>query len=123
MVPPLSTLLSDATWKALRDFCPVSRALLFYCFSQDLIFLLCPGSHRNVAFVIKLKPAFVALDLRFSSYFAYAIPCVSSVFLNGFAEFVVLVVQRESQLKRVCAIRLTSSCVHCIFFLMYFVPG
>ena len=120
MVPSFAALLSDAAWELLGDLGPIFRAILLHCFSQDLIFLSCPGRHRHVTFVIQFQPALVTLYFRFSSYLTNAVPCIGSVLFNRFAKFDVL--NESLMLKDLNALGLTSSYVHCILFLTYFVP-
>ena len=63
IVPPLSALLSNATWKALSDLSPVFGSVLDDDRCQDLVFFFGPGSLREVAAVVEFEPPSVALDL------------------------------------------------------------
>ena len=65
-MPPLATLLADASWQVLGDLRPVSRTPLLNSESQSFILLLRPVAESEVAASDELEPARVALDLRFS---------------------------------------------------------
>lgn len=64
VVPPLTALLTDATWEAFGNMSPVLGTVADDNFSEDDVLLLGPGSLGEVAAVIQLEPARVALDLR-----------------------------------------------------------
>ena len=63
VMPALTALLADASWKALRDLSPVARAILSDEPDEDFVFLHCPSASDTVADVIQLQPPCVALDL------------------------------------------------------------
>ena len=54
VVPPLTTLLSDAAGKALGDLCPILGSTSGDNLSQDLIFARRPSGFREVATVYEL---------------------------------------------------------------------
>lgn len=64
IVPSLTALLSNATWQALGNLSPVFGALSHDDSSEDSILFFGPGPLGEVATVVQLEPARVALDLR-----------------------------------------------------------
>ena len=66
VVPPFSALLSNSSWKAFSDMCPIFSTVLYHDSSQDFIFFFSPSALGKVTAVVQFKPARVTLDLRFA---------------------------------------------------------
>ena len=82
MVPPLPTLLANASWQRHGNSSPISRSILSDNFSENLILFFGPGSIGHVASVAQLEEALMALDLRFAEDLADTAPCSLSELLD-----------------------------------------
>ena len=65
IVPPLTTLLSDAAGQTFGDLSPILGSASCHNLCQDLIFARRPGAFREVATVYELKPACVTFYFGF----------------------------------------------------------
>ena len=91
IVPPLATLLSDATWQAFGDVSPVPGSWRRHDPRQDLVLVPGPGALGKMAAVVELKPARVALDLRLAGQqLADPVPAVLAKLINVANQFLVL---------------------------------
>ena len=124
VMPPLATLLANATRQALGHVSPVSCARRRDNFSQDLVFLLSPRALGKVTAVVELEPSRVALDLRFAwEELADAIPTILTESVHVAHEFLVLSKQRAGAVRYVREVVtmndliLTSAWVHWMQYL------
>lgn len=91
VVPSLTALLSNATWQALGNLSPVFRALSRDDSSEDMILFFGPGPLGEVATVVQLEPARVALDLWLArEQLTDAIPGVLPEAFNVILELLIL---------------------------------
>lgn len=94
-MPALATLLTDATRQALGNLGPITGSRGRDNLSEDLIFLLGPRAFSKVTAIVQLKPASVALYLRFSGQkFTDTIPAVLTESINIIHQFLVLKTRR-----------------------------
>ena len=91
IVPALTTLLSNAPGQALGHVSPVPGARSRHNLREDLVLLFRPGALGEVAAIVELQPARVALDLRLAGQeLADAIPAVLAEFVDITHQFLVL---------------------------------
>lgn len=91
IVPALTTLLSNAPGQALGHVSPVPGARSRHNLGEDLVLFFCPGALGEVAAIVELQPASVALYLRLAGQeLADAIPAVLAKFVNITHQFLVL---------------------------------
>ena len=91
VVPPLTTLLSNAARQAFGDLSPILGSASRHYLSQDLIFASCPGAFGEVATVYELQPACMTLDFGFPGQkLADAIPRILTKSLNIPLKFLIL---------------------------------